>query len=53
MAALCKSNGKDNIETLGGTAWERNDICELAFTVQRDCEGSSLASFAKQFILLN
>jgi hypothetical protein len=37
-AALCKSNGKDAIETLlarhghdMGTAWERYGMCELAF----------------------
>jgi hypothetical protein len=29
-AVLCKSNGKDPIETLNGTAWERHGMCELA-----------------------
>jgi hypothetical protein len=42
-AALCKSNGKDTIKTLSGTAWqgngmgaawERHGMCKLALTRQ-------------------
>jgi len=42
-AALCKSNGKDTIYTLSGTAWQGNSIgaawawhamCESALTVK-------------------
>jgi hypothetical protein len=35
--ALCKSNGKDTIQTLGGTAWQGNGVgYELAFIVTKD-----------------
>jgi hypothetical protein len=32
-AAQLKSNGKDTILTLNGTAWERHGVCELALSV--------------------
>jgi hypothetical protein len=44
-AALCKSNGKDTIYTLSGTAWQgncmgaiwdRHGMCELAVSVLFD-----------------
>jgi hypothetical protein len=35
-AALCKSNRKDTIYTLRGTAWERHGMCKLAFTQNSD-----------------
>jgi hypothetical protein len=43
MAALCKSNGKDTIYTLSGTAWQGNDVgaawerhgmCEIALSLR-------------------
>jgi hypothetical protein len=46
-AALCKSNGKDTIYTLSGTAWQgnamgtawaRHGMCELTFKVLIQCD---------------
>jgi hypothetical protein len=43
-AAICKSDGKETIQTLSGTAWqgnsmgttwERHGMCELAFRIQQ------------------
>jgi len=36
-AALCKSNGKDTVAILGGTAWTQHAMCELALRGSLAC----------------
>jgi hypothetical protein len=51
-AALYKSNGKDTVYTLSGTAGERHGMCELTFSgarrqqaCQRACGGGGGVEF--------